>query len=127
MEQQMANLTKTINRLTNQFDCLQASQEVQALEIASKVSAETAKTAKNLQIIDMRMNETRGLSIHDENDRVIENIREKLLEKLALNDLPKFMGTEDPLIHIKAFKAKWPSRGSRKNSGLLCFHIHSDQ
>ena len=56
-EQQIADLTETINRLNSKFNCLQASQEAHAIEIASKLTVEAVKSAKKFQVLDLRLND----------------------------------------------------------------------
>ena len=85
------------------------------------MTAESSRNAKKFEVLDLRLNSTKGPSIHDENQRDVPNVREKLPEELTLTDLPKFTGAEDPLIHVKAFKGKMAVKRVGKDYWHLVF------
>ena len=110
-------INDTLNRMT-----LSQSQDRQALvknteHIEAMILAlkdESAKNAKKFQTMEMRLTEAKGHSIYKENDIEFKSIKDKLPGKTVLTDLPKFKGTEDPRVHIRAFRGQMSIKGIDK-------------
>ena len=114
-EQDIARLTTEIADLSQTVKDNQSAYQSEMLKMMTLVTSAMERFDKKFEVLDLRLNETRGPSIHDENQRSVTNVRERLPEKLALNDLSKCMGSEDPLVHVKAFKGQMALRGVGKD------------
>jgi len=75
---------------------------------------ESAKNTREFNTMEMRLTEAKGHSIYKENETEFKSIKDKLPGKTVLSDLPKFKGTEDPIIHIRAFRGQMSIKGIDK-------------
>ena len=85
------------------------------------MTATIERTDKKFEVLELCWNETKGPSIHDENQRPPVEIRDGLPKELVTNDLSKFTGNEDPLVHVKAFKGQMALKGVGKDLWPLVF------
>ena len=91
------------------------------LKMMTLMTSALERYDKKFEVLDLRLNETKGPSIHDENQRPIAEIGDRLPGKFVMNDLSKFTGNEDPLVHVKAFKGQMTLKGVGKDFWPLVF------
>jgi hypothetical protein len=108
------DINETVTALAASFDAFASEQRENYANLSALVKSEMANNKKKFRVIEARLNETRGLSIHDENEIQPLNIKEKVPPKINLSDLPKFKGDENPLVHIRTFKGYMGIQGIEK-------------
>jgi len=117
-EQQIADLTETINKLCSGFDTLQASHEAQVALITSKITDETTQQIQKLESLGHRLKKIKIPAI---DDLFTENTQEKLPEEPSQTNLPLFTENDDPIAHLNAFKAQMAVDGIEKEFWPIMF------
>ena len=93
------------------INVFKASKEADVAKFAKEKAELIEAHSKRIQVLETRLNETRGHSVHAENAKPIPNFAGKFPEALVTTDLKIFKGSEAPLTHIKTFKNQMIVKG----------------
>ncbi|KAK9732549.1 hypothetical protein RND81_04G006400 [Saponaria officinalis] len=107
----MEQLQLQIQQLATMLTQSNAAHEAKLEQMGKRFKDEAYRSTKKLQIMEERLTNARGYSIHAENENISNFIKDGLSNKQALCDLPIFKGTESPLVHIRAFKGQMALKG----------------
>ena len=93
------------------INSLKTARDADAEKFAKEKADIEMAYAKRIEVLETRLNETRGNSVHAENARPVPDFTGKFPETLVTTDLKTFKGSEAPLTHIKTFKNQMIIKG----------------
>jgi len=106
---------------------LEAARTADAAKLAKEKLEITRAYADRIRVLELRLNDTRGHSIYEENMMPIPDITGALPQNLVTTDLKIFKGTEPPFIHIQTFRDQMRIKGVKKAEWHLLFPLSLDR